>query len=451
MRQLELKIDSPENHAKALHPGGAGKVTVARKESSRWIQSNYDLKSVPEVVRLLSNQPDIFISQNRFFGPRRLISQLAELSALFSDLDYYRVPGFQTHTPEQIYGLARDKLSDANLPMPNLGIATGRGVALLWLHEPMPRQALPRWNACQQHIHEVLKSLGADRAALDAARVLRLVGTTNETAKATVRVLNSLTVAPYKFEELAESILPLTRAEVRSLSIQRSLKKEQKLNRPPQQFTAATLWEGRLAELQALRKHRHQRGKLPPGQRDAWLFIAGVAMSWLAPPSAMRRELFGLAKEVAGWDDTECKDRMHAIIRRAGKAGKGETITWNDQEIDARYRFQDSTIIEWLNITEAEMKELGFKHLVDVNIKLERKREKDKSYRQKKRQNEGIQSRKEYESQANERRVKAVNLREQGVSYRKIAKTLCCSEAEIRRLLKSAQGVSPLYGGGEAS
>ncbi|NER82587.1 MAG: hypothetical protein F6K42_24110, partial [Leptolyngbya sp. SIO1D8] len=260
MRQLALKIDTPDQHARALHPQGIGKVTIARRDDQkRWLQNSYHLDHLPNIARMMQGLPDVFISQNRFYGDR-LIARLAQLDALFADLDYYRIPALQNHTPEQVYGLARETLEDASIPLPNLAIATGRGVALVWLHHPVPRQALPRWIACQKQLYQVLKPLGADCQALDAARVLRLVGTLNDTAKRLVRSLDAMRTATRDFDTLAEAILPLSRAEVHSLSIGRSLKKQLRLNRLPKQFNAATLWEGRLAELQALRKHRHERG-----------------------------------------------------------------------------------------------------------------------------------------------------------------------------------------------
>lgn len=438
MQQLALKIETPDQHAKALHPGGIGKVTIARKEPyKRWVQNSYSLNHLPEIVRLLKGQPDVFISQNRFFGSR-LIARLAQLDALFADLDYYRIPSLRNHTPEQIHGLAREYLEDANMPQPNLAIATGRGVALLWLHLPVPRQALPRWMVCQKHLYNTLKPLGADCKALDAARVLRLIGTTNDTAKVLVRALNNVTTAYHDFETLAEDILPHPRAEIKSLSIERSLKKQLRLNRPPKQFTAATLWEGRLAELQALRKHRHDQGKLPAGQRSNWLFIAGVAMSWLAPPTAMQRELYGLAREVAGWDDRESKTRMQAALKRAWQAARGETVTWNGQQLDARYHFKDSTICEWLDITSEEMEVLGFKHLVSDNTKAERHRQRSKEYMRQKRRKSGIQTRDAYEHQAEERRARALELREQGMTKQQVAAEMGITVEAARNLLKRA-------------
>ena len=397
MQQLALKIETPDQHARALHPHGTGKVTIARKtETDRWKQSSYSVEHLPKIVEMLKGQPDVYISQNRFYG-QRLIARLAQLDALFADIDYYRVEKLRKHSPEQVHELALRYLSDASLPSPSLAIATGRGVALIWLHDAVPRQALPRWNACQKQLFETLKPLGADRQALDAARVLRLVGTLNNTAKTLVRALHDLGNSVWEFDTLAEEILPFTRAEIHSLTLERTLRKQLRTNRPPQQFTAATLWEGRLGELQALRKHRYDNGELPTGQRSDWLFIAGVAMSWLAPPSAMQRELHGLAREVAGWNDAESKTRMQAAIKRATMAGKGETIEWNGKKIDARYQFKDRTIIEWLGITDEEMQHLNLKHLVHDNIKRQRKKEKDRKYDEDRRRSAGAKTREEYE------------------------------------------------------
>ena len=171
MQQLALKIVKPDQHVSVLHTRGVGKVTIARKDGQKkWVQNSYNVEHLPAITRMLEGQSEVFISQNRFYG-RRLITQLAELDALFTDLDYYRVEQYRQHNPYQIYGLARELLGDANLPMPNLAISTGRGVALIWLHHPVPRQALPRWTACQQQLYDVLQPLGADRQALDAARV----------------------------------------------------------------------------------------------------------------------------------------------------------------------------------------------------------------------------------------------------------------------------------------
>ncbi|SQB36449.1 Uncharacterised protein [Citrobacter koseri] len=94
--------------------------------------------------------------------------------------------------------------------------------------------ALPRWNACQKHLVSKLSSLGADPAAKDASRVLRLVNTVNTKSGNICRVVSVLERdgAPirYNFEYLAEMLLPVARWDIEK---QRQTKAEQKLQLLP--------------------------------------------------------------------------------------------------------------------------------------------------------------------------------------------------------------------------
>jgi hypothetical protein len=90
-------IQSPEDHAAVLHRGGAGRVTIARKQGAAWRETSVPVTDVAYTVRQLDGLDDVYITQNRFHGPRRLVTRLAELDALFVDLDYYRTMDALTH------------------------------------------------------------------------------------------------------------------------------------------------------------------------------------------------------------------------------------------------------------------------------------------------------------------------------------------------------------------
>jgi hypothetical protein len=122
-------------------------------------------------------------------------------------------------------------------------------------------------------------------------------------------------------------------------------------------------------------------GDLQPGQRDYWMFLAGNAMSWLVPPERLKRELYTLTHEVAGWHDRESKSRMHAIFERSHMAARGEKVVWEDIEVDPRYRFKTETIIEWLEITDEEQKQMI--NLISPSEKYRRKRENEDEKRRK--------------------------------------------------------------------
>jgi hypothetical protein len=141
---------------------------------------------------------------------------------MYADLDYYNIPYLKGMGPRAVMDLAFEQLQRAQIPRPSLVVATGRGLALVWRHEPVPRYALPRWKACQDYIFDALRELGADPSARDAARVLRLVGSRNSKSGTTVGAIGEdHGESTWDFGDLADEILPLTREELKKVRAQR--------------------------------------------------------------------------------------------------------------------------------------------------------------------------------------------------------------------------------------
>jgi hypothetical protein len=260
------------------------------------------------------------------------------------------------------------------IPHPSYILSTGRGLVCVWLLELLPRDALPRWNAVQKRLGELLEPFGADKRALDAARVFRLSGSENSKADKDRRTVamawchgSPENPTRHTFSTLADEVLPRTQAELISLRAERAKRKAEGRDRskPALRLSWATYFESVLTDLQKLRAHRCPEGALPEGQRDAWLFVAGVAVSWISPPEVLGREIMSLADEAAGWRDSETRSRMSAVIKRAQRAAAGETMTFLGKEVDCRYRMKTSTIVEWLSIDPAEQRDAGLRVLVD--------------------------------------------------------------------------------------
>jgi hypothetical protein len=182
----------------------------------------------------------------------------------------------------------------------------------------------------------------------------------------------------WDFDLLADEILPLPRAELVALRLERAKRRAtgQGAPSPARWFTGAGLWELRLAELQRLREHRWL-GALPEGQRDLWMLLAGVAVGYLVPGPMVRREILALADEVTGgcWRARETLSRMGAVIARAEQAARGEKVEYRGKLVDPRYRFRTTTIVEALGVTEAEMRACGFRQLVSPELKREMERQ----------------------------------------------------------------------------
>lgn len=425
---------TPDEHAQWLHETGWGRVTIAHRVGRHWYETSVAIPEVPAAVRQLAGQADVYMTQNRFRGPRQ-IATLAELDTLFVDLDYHRVATWAEQAPGRVLDAALLTLEGLGLPLPTWAMATGRGLALLWQHGSVPRMALPRWNACQRLLYEGLRPFGADPRALDAARVLRVVGTTNSKTGTFVEAV--MPVHPgWGFDPLAAAILPMARGALQDLRFQRGLRRAEKPAERtfllPEGFNQATLWEARLTDLQTLLQLRWW-GQLPPGERDTWLFLAAVAMSWLAPPIVLQRELVALAKAVGGWAERETRSRLQSVLRRATAAANGQTIEWKGRPVDPRYTFKTATILEWLQITADEQQQL--RTLVGPEIMRVRHREAERD--RKHRAGEVQQDRASYLAQWDERWAQAWQMREEmALPVAEVARQLGISSRQVRRYLK---------------
>lgn len=379
-------------HIENLHPsnsrGGLRNGVVSFAQRVRGQEKPWKEWTVPvgggaimEAERLLQqdNRTDLYVSQAAFWKWRS-ISQLTAIGACYSDLDYHKVSRWQGKAPGDVASAVLGHLEEAMIPHPSYILSTGRGLVCIWLTELLPRAALPRWNAVQKRLKTILEPFEADKRALDAARVFRLAGSENSSAdrdrcKIGMVWCHGSPEAPtrYDFGGLADEVLPITHAELISLRAERAKRKAEGKDKtgPAVHLSAATYWETVLTDLQRLRAHRCPEGTLPEGQRDAWLFMAGVAMSWISPAEVLGREIISLANEAAGWRDSETKSRMSAVIKRARQAAAGQTITFNGREVDCRYQVKANTIVEWLGIDPAEQRAACLRVLVDQDRKRE--------------------------------------------------------------------------------
>ena len=180
--------------------------------------------------------------------------------------------------------------------------------------------------------------------------------------------------------------------------------------------------------------------RLPPGQRDSWMFVTGCSMSFLMYPQSLENELLALGGKVADWSEAETRSRMHSVIANARSAAAGETVQWKGQQRDTRCRLTNEKIIEWLEITPEE--ELHLKTIVSGERKQEIRRQRDKERKEKKRRSEGVNPRDEYLAQRSESRQdnlpRARELRAKGMSLRKIGRELGISHTLVRSLLKES-------------
>ncbi len=405
--------------------------------------------AVVEAQRLLQqdNTTDVYVSQAAF-ERRRAIAQLTAIGASFSDLDYQDKPRWSGKSPEDVANAVIGHLEEAMIPLPSYILSTGRGLVCIWLTELLPRAALPRWNAVQNRLWMALEPFGADRRALDAARVFRLVGTTNGRAncdRRTVRMVwcQGSPEAPTRYQDFgafADEVLPITHADLISLRAERAKRTAEGRTpvAPTTRLTSATYHETVLTDLQRLRLHRYPSGSLPEGLRNEWIFLAGISMSWIAPPETLFRELIALGSEVADWSDRETSARLSAVIKRTRRAAAGEKMEYNGRVVDCRYRIKASTIIERLRIDPSEQAAAGLRVLIDEDRRRELTAERQRDSRRRK----GAQDRSEQQEARLLLGQKALHLRAaEGMTRDELASHLGVSAGQVSKAMKEAEAV----------
>jgi hypothetical protein len=84
------------------------------------------------------------------------------------------------YAPESVAEFLKTACIDEGILPPSIIIFSGRGYYLKWFYtNPIPRATLPRWNALQRELVLRLSKYGADAAAKDASRILRIVTSVN--------------------------------------------------------------------------------------------------------------------------------------------------------------------------------------------------------------------------------------------------------------------------------
>ena len=393
---------------------------------------------LPEVLRTIGDTPDCYISQGEFKRPNRRTVNLLRMGVCWADLDYYNVMR-EFSTPQHMCSAFLQHCVDIGLPLPSILIDSGKGAYAKWiLDRPIPHQALPRWNAVQRLLLERIEEFGADRNASDASRVLRIVGTRNAKTGRNVEILwenpYSLT---YDFEDLVFEVLPLSREEYRakwraenqkptvrqkSLFIAKERRLETDRRVVQHLYNPYTLNWNRLIDLRKLVELRSWN--VPPkGWQDKFLFFSTCFLSWSMKPQRLYQEVEQLALEFAPeWSLSEVRGVLSTTIKRAQQAADAELVDWDDRKVDPRYRWSNQRLIEELQVTADEQQHMLT--IIDTKEKYQRRNKKRSK-----------QSRGAYLSRAADRRLEARQLRQQGLSIRRIAEKMKISKSQVQRYL----------------
>ncbi|WP_228723070.1 helix-turn-helix domain-containing protein [Limnobaculum xujianqingii] len=407
-------------------------------------QSSHPLADMPTILNLVDKTRDTWMSQAEFIRPNRRVVNLSRLGLLFADLDTYRIPALAGRDPEKLAASVLYFCAEEGVPAPSMLIYSGRGIQAKWLLEgTIPRQALPRWNACQRYLVDRLAHIGADLMAKDASRVLRTVETVNSKSGEVCRVVhvtNGIDGQPirYNFEYMAEALLPAARWTIEQ---QRQEQSQQRATKKPfvlvpggkadnlRGFSGRKLaWD----RLEDLRKLAELRGGVVEGQRMQHLFwrLNFLLLSGATNSKQMYHEAAALARELDPQWSSRSKELM-TLFSKAKAYEAGEKVSFGGKEYAPLYTPKNDTLINLFRITPEEQQRL--KTIVSQAEAAERHRKREEG----RRRAAGAVDRETYLETANGKLAKAQALRAEGLSVRAIAKRMGVSVMAVSRYISA--------------
>ena len=342
---------------KELHQNSTGYFSTSTIRDGKMRQKFYKIDDFE------NNPQDTFFSLNSFAIKNRRTKCVKEITSLYIDLDYYKVTGLNQ---EQIVWQLEKDVFGKIIPYPTWLIDSGNGLYyILKLNENIKIrdnvfnfELLQKWNKCMNFLFESLKDYGADRRALDVSRIFRIPGTKNvKNGKVrNVEIIENYgnTIA---LEEFIEIWLPdETIKEIKQIDKQKKVNKKKTVENAK---SLRNLNYNRMLDIQHLVKIRN--GDCA-GYRNNMLHMYAyfhlLANSGNLPKLKHEINIINnlfIKKETEG--------QLRATIKTCYNAyrdwKKGERIFIGGKWCRKGYNYKNETIIELLEISEEEQKQLN--------------------------------------------------------------------------------------------
>lgn len=433
--QGELDFSVPDNtrlqqalkQVRWTHRDDDGWIAIGIKPDI-WSQYHLKMDSLAEKLAGFMGVENVYISQNSFYVPKRTIFTVRKLNALFVDLDYHHVPKYLKLTAAQMIMMLESEVFDM-IPKPSFILGTGEGLALIWLIDPVPIKVLPLWQACENWLIQNLRDYGADLAASDAARVLRLAGTVNSGNGALASLLKIYDADyEYSLREIQSEYLP----ELKPFS---KYKPKGNLSKIGRLFNLYTLHWARIEDLQTLQNMRADAGHKAEGVREIMCFLFRYwTACFTSNPIRSLEETLAFNEGFLDPLNTFEVEKATASAEKGWRAWQenfdesGNIVRQVDQKLKG-YNYKNTTLIRLLGITQDEQR-----HMKTIISREEKQRRDTESSRAARRNGDGLTSR----QTSKLRKQREVNrMVSEGLKPKEMAKHLDCSTRYVYSLLKN--------------
>jgi len=429
MRQLFLQL---EEHFNSIHGKHNEDVAVCALENNKWEQKIYphDSALFAEMSLAVNSDIDVYQSQNGFDKDatykRRTIQNVTAFTSFFVDLDVYNIPELANISFEDLLDKVIEKFPW--LPVPTLIFSSGQGYYFQWVfHKTVSRNKISQWQATEVMLVELLKPFGADIHAKDASRVLRVVGSTN--TKNGELVEGVRTGDEVKFKTFSD-LIQREGAKV----IDNRFDKEVIPGQPKRQATAKqkehylralTLMQDRIDDCHKLAQLRQSPAMSDYRHRLAYVHAISCT-AFCSDIQQARYEIDAFAQQHFREPGNYTSKRYKTALDRMYEQQIGIKRIYEGGIADSIYWLRNKTIIDTLDITEAEQVEL--KTLICGQEKYRR--------REAKRRADGIIPREQYLATSEDRRQQALELEGCYYSQADIAKKLGVTRQAVGYMLK---------------
>lgn len=405
-----------EDYINKIHSDSKGWITRSVIDDNGYKQWHYKYAQLKDLDFTGGN---IYITLNTFYKPCRRLENVKELNCLYIDLDYYKTGKVRS----QILMDLEKNYFNKKIPIPNYVIDSGRGLYLIWRINKVPSQALPLWKAIQDYFYNQLKSLGADRQALDSTRILRVPNSINSKSNTVVSVIEQYDYV-YDLREIQNNFLPTLKP------------KEKKKGRPSKInfiYRERSLYYARIQDIIKLCELREYDLK---GHREVILFLYRYYLC------TFTEDLTKALNDVLELNNMFTQPlKENEVIKATRSAEK----CYLDKVKE--YKYKNDTLIELLDISEEEQS-----YMTTIISKAEYKRRKqvrDRIYQKK--NYDSAKVKKNYQEQLkaqgklskkeeiSQRRAKIKDLLHQGLTQKeiytlmKISKRTCINDVNVLR------------------
>ena len=395
---------------------------------------NYKGMTVLEALEKHTGKKDVFITPNSTYNGRRDSKNIRQFRALYIDLDY------NAYSFNQLVYEMWELVLDKKIPKPTMVVASGRGAHVYWRIEHAPYQALSTWQELEDYLCKQLKHLGADEKATDAARVLRLPDTINSRNNAECKVMIINDKITYSMYDLRDKYLKWKPKAFKEIEVENKVNNKKIKSKVLQFFTSYTLHIARAEDILTLCKLRKYK---VTGYRNMILHCYAY---WIGVTTRESSKLAEVVNELNNsFTESLKQNEVDAILRCVPKAidkfldyeqglrsGEVKRVSKGMRD-KGGYWYKNETLIERLDITLEEQKHL--KTIISTEVKYDRRRVKDREDKKERRRNEQGLTPKQQELK--DLKVKVLELKEKGLSIRKIAQILDKSKGTIENILKN--------------